>query len=139
MSDFTVYEDIISNGEEWLTRDNANDLIVATFAYPVDMQEVRELRPDAVAAWEKVLDSETFAAGDELHHEFASLVRHVAEEKAYGEYKRYTHANKLPDPVRNIRVVINNPNCLPDAEERRRQHSRELGLYIGRLLGLGKR
>lgn len=141
MSDFTVYEEIITNGDEWLERDdNAPDLICATFAYPVDMDEVRANCPEGVAAWEKVLDNETFKAGDELHHDFASMVRAAVEEFAYRDFQEYIRKHReLPDPVRNIRVVINNPDCLPNAEARRKARVEELGRYLGRVLGLGRR
>lgn len=141
MSDFTVFEDVIADGVAWMTQEGEGDLVTATFAYPVDIDEVKAKRPEAVEAWFKFLDNESFCEGDELHHEFASLVRGVAEERGYNDFKQYVqeHEAELPDPCRRVRVVINNPNCLPSADERRRREGEELGRLLGRLLGLGKR
>ena len=138
MSDFTVYEDVISDCDIWLETDSVEGLIAETFEYHVDMEDIKKAYPQ-IFTWYKNIDNETFKAGQEIRYDFADLIIKLVEANAYDDYRQYIHTHQnLKNPCRHLKVIVNNPDCFPSAEEKRKRESRELGKFLGKALGLNK-
>ena len=138
-SDFTVIQEIYDDGMEFMTTGNATP--VYTQEYPVNFDEVVSAYPGSMQYALRGWTDETFKAGDMITDTtFATYVKRViSEERMFDDYKKYVYQHdEFPDPCRNVEVRINNPQCLPSAEEERRKQSEELGKYLGRVLGLGR-
>lgn len=146
MADFTVFQDIYADGVAFVMGDPVEP--IATQAFPIDLDEVRnydggKLAKGVECAIRGITD-ETFCAGDEITHTtIGQFVKMACEGSArmHDESIAFAKAHKdeMDDWCRNIRVVVNNPACFPSAEEERKRQAKELGEYLGRVLGLGRR
>ena len=137
--DFTVIQEIYGDGYVYMTEDNVEP--VYTQEYDVNLDEVLTKYPEVEKYALKGWTDETFKAGDIITKtHFAKYVEFtVGDEQMYADYKKYVAQHpEFPDPVRQIEVRINNPKCLPSAEEERRKQSEELGKRLGKMLGLGQ-
>lgn len=137
--DFTVIQEIYDDGYAYMTEDNVEP--VYTQEYDVNLAEVLTKYPEAEKYALKGWTDETFKPGDLITRtHFAKYIEFtVGDEQMYSDFKAYVKQHpEFPDPVRNIEVRINNPGCLPSAEEERRKQSEELGKRLGKMLGLGR-
>lgn len=136
--DFTVIQEIYDDFNE---PDNVPP--VYTQEYEVNLDEVLAKYPKVANRALEDWSDETFKAGDMITNTlFARYVENVVRgesDQLYSDFKDYVAQHpELPDPCREIEVRINNPQCLPSAEEIRRRHSGEMGRYLGKKLGLGR-
>lgn len=136
--DFTVIQEIY---DDFYEPDNVPP--VYTQEYEVNLDEVLAKYPQVANRALKDWSDETFKAGDMITDTlFAHYVEYVVQgesDQLYSDFKDYVAQHpELPDPYREIEVRINNPQCLPSAEEIRRRHSEEMGRYLGKMLGLGR-
>lgn len=136
--DFTVIQGIY---EDFNEPDGLSP--VCTQEYDVNLDEVLAKYPQVANRALKDWSDETFKAGDMITNTlFARYVEYIAQgegesDQLYSDFKDYVAQHpELPDPYREIEVRINNPQCLPSAEEIRRRHSEEMGKYLGEKLGL---
>lgn len=136
--DFTVIQEIYDDFNE---PDNVPP--VYTQEYEVNLDEVLAKYPKVANRALEDWSDETFKAGDMITNTlFARYVENVVRgdsDQLYSDFKDYVAQHpELPDPCREIEIRINNPQCLPSAEEIRRRHSEEMGRYLGKKLGLGR-
>lgn len=136
--DFTVIQEIYDDFNE---PDKVQPVYIQE--YEVNLDEVLAKYPKVVEYALKNWSDETFKAGDIITNtDFAKYVEFIARgesDRLYSDFKDYVAQHpELPDPYREIEVRINNPQCLPSAEEIRRRHSEEMGRYLGRKLGIGR-
>lgn len=138
-SDFTVIQEVYSDGVEFM---NGDATPVYTMEYDVMLDEVVNAYPEPVKLALKGWTDETFNAGDDITRTTMShyVKRIIGEDKMYSDFRKYVndHRDELSDPVRHITVIINNPSCLPSAAEERRIQSEKLGKYLGEMLGMGR-
>ena len=138
-SDFTVIQEIYRDGMEYMEEINSQPAY--TQEYGVNLDEVMTKFPEQMKIALKDITDETFKSGELISDTLLAkcVSRVIGEDTMYGDFNDYVHQHKeLPDPVRHIEVRINNPKCLPSAEEYRSQQGKALGKYIGRKLGLSR-
>lgn len=139
--DFTVIQKIYDDGYAYMTKDNVEPVYIQE--YDVDLDEVLAAYPRIFEGAMKGWTDETFKAGDiitEGHYAaFGFIERIIGDEQMYSDFKAYVKQHpEFPDPKRQIEIRIDNPKCLPSAEEERRKQGEELGKRLGKMLGLGR-
>ena len=138
-SDFTVIQEIYLDGVAYMTEVNETPDYIQE--YDVNLDEVVAKYPEVTKYALKDWTDETFKAGDIITKTaFAAYVKNtVSEDVMYSDFLKYVKQQPVTNhPCRHLEVRINNPQCLPSAEEERRKQGEELGKYLGRMLGLGR-
>ena len=139
-SDFTVIQNIYSDGVEYMTKDNV--MPVYTQEYGANLADITAEHPTIFDGAMKGWTDETFKPGDILtegrYAAFGFIKRAVGSDM-YADYKDYVSQHpEFPDPCRDIEIRINNPKCLPSAEEQRRREGEAMGRWLGQKLGIGR-
>ena len=138
VGDFTVIQTIYPD-DEYMTDDSAEPVDIQE--YPVNLDEVVSEFHGPIESALKGWNDETFNAGDDITNtSFGHFVQILVRDELESDFRDFVNQNRdLPNPYRTVKVRINNPQCLPSAEEERRRNGRELGRRVGRMLGLNRR